>query len=88
MRTKFPSVDLCAEYECFCDYWHAKAGSNAVKVDWDATWRNWIRRAAERASTANGRLTRTELATSEKNFIKAQALKARMSGNTRKELHQ
>lgn len=34
------------------------------------------------------KLTRTELSTSEKNFIKAQALKARMSGNTRKELHQ
>jgi hypothetical protein len=27
----------------FRDYWHAKAGQNAVKLDWDATWRNWCR---------------------------------------------
>jgi hypothetical protein len=27
--------------ECFADYWHAKAGSDACKRDWFATWRNW-----------------------------------------------
>lgn len=31
----------------FADYWKAKGGANARKVDWEATWRNWIRRAAE-----------------------------------------
>jgi hypothetical protein len=29
----------------FRDYWHGKAGSDARKVDWLATWRNWIRRS-------------------------------------------
>lgn len=29
----------------FRDYWHAKAGADARKVDWLATWRNWVRRA-------------------------------------------
>jgi uncharacterized protein YdaU (DUF1376 family) len=29
----------------FRDHWHAKAGKDANKVDWQATWRNWIRRA-------------------------------------------
>jgi DNA-binding Lrp family transcriptional regulator len=29
----------------FKDYWKAKAGAGAVKVDWSATWRNWMRRA-------------------------------------------
>jgi hypothetical protein len=28
----------------FRDFWHAKAGQNAAKMDWDATWRNWCRR--------------------------------------------
>lgn len=29
----------------FKDYWTAKAGKDARKVDWVATWRNWCRRA-------------------------------------------
>jgi len=31
----------------FRDYWIAKAGKDATKADWFATWRNWIRRDAE-----------------------------------------
>jgi uncharacterized protein YdaU (DUF1376 family) len=27
----------------FTDYWKAKTGANAIKLDWDATFRNWIR---------------------------------------------
>lgn len=27
----------------FADYWHAKAGQGATKIDWLATWRNWLR---------------------------------------------
>lgn len=30
----------------FIDYWKAKGGQNATKLDWDATWRNWVRRTA------------------------------------------
>lgn len=30
--------------DSFADYWRAKAGSGAVKLDWFATWRNWVRR--------------------------------------------
>ena len=33
------------EASAFKDYWLAKAGSDGVKNDWDATWRNWVRRA-------------------------------------------
>ncbi len=28
----------------FTDYWHAQPGQKGVKLDWPATWRNWIRR--------------------------------------------
>jgi len=31
----------------FRDYWIAKAGKDAVKLDWDATWRNWLRKAGK-----------------------------------------
>lgn len=30
--------------DSFRDYWLSKAGKDAVKLDWDATWRNWLRR--------------------------------------------
>ena len=49
----------------FRDYWTAKAGANGTKLDWDATWRNWIRRSHEfapkptRARTA-GSLTEAD----------------------------
>lgn len=38
----------------FCDYWSAKAGSSARKLDWDATWRNWCRSDADRNGAPNG----------------------------------
>lgn len=46
MAAELPTVDLDAETRKFRDYWH---GAGKTKVDWRATWRNWIRTAAERA---------------------------------------
>ncbi|WP_233854271.1 hypothetical protein [Paraburkholderia sp. HD33-4] len=31
----------------FADYWHAKPGQLASKLDWLATWRNWCRKARD-----------------------------------------
>lgn len=42
---KHPAVDPIEEMAKFRDYWTAKAGADARKVDWPATWRNWIRNA-------------------------------------------
>ncbi len=33
----------------FRDYWIAKAGKDAVKLNWSATWRNWCRTAKDRS---------------------------------------
>jgi hypothetical protein len=33
------------ELSKFKDYWKAQPGQRGVKLDWDATWRNWIRNA-------------------------------------------
>lgn len=35
--------------ERFRDYWAAKPGKDAAKLDWQATWRNWCRKAIEDA---------------------------------------
>ena len=36
------------EAEKFRNYWIAKSGTGATKLDWDATWQNWILNACER----------------------------------------
>jgi uncharacterized protein YdaU (DUF1376 family) len=33
------------EIEKFRDYWTARTGAGATKLDWAATWRNWVRNA-------------------------------------------
>lgn len=44
-----PNIDPDWEASKFRDYWQAKAGSQAAKVDWKKTWQNWCRTAEERA---------------------------------------
>lgn len=53
-KGKRPELDIAAEGEKFRDFWHSKAGKDARKVDWKATWRNWIRnaRSPDRAQRA------------------------------------
>lgn len=43
-----PGIDAQREAEKFRDFWTAKSGKDATKLDWTATWRNWIRNAADR----------------------------------------
>jgi hypothetical protein len=38
------------EAEKFKNYWSAKTGNGATKLDWEATWRNWIISTVERAN--------------------------------------
>jgi hypothetical protein len=42
------------EAEKFRDYWRAKAGRDATKIDWSATWRNWLRNVLERTPQRPG----------------------------------
>lgn len=35
----------------FRDFWKAKPGKDGCKLDWDATYRNWVRTAADRLPT-------------------------------------
>ena len=52
--------EINREADKFRDYWTAASGRNACKLDWQATWRNWIRsdlrkRPGARNSGRNGR---------------------------------
>ena len=38
-----PTLNIDETAESFKDFWHSKAGASAVKLDWHATWRNWVR---------------------------------------------
>lgn len=57
-----PDLIVAREAEKFRDYWTAKAGKDATKLDWNATWRNWIRNAREEfgRSSASQRESLTE----------------------------
>lgn len=35
------------EFDKFCDYWRAQPGARGRKRDWQATWRNWLRKACD-----------------------------------------
>ena len=36
-------LDVQKTFDGFKDFWVAKAGKDGIKLDWLATWRNWIR---------------------------------------------
>lgn len=46
MRNEHPHVDQNAELAKFHDYWAGVPGAKGRKLDWNATYRNWIRRAS------------------------------------------
>lgn len=46
----FSIRDANREADHFRDYWHAKPGRDGTKLDWPATWRNWIRNSRHRPS--------------------------------------
>ena len=48
-REHCPHVDGKRETEKFIDHWRSKPGKDGRKLDWVATWRNWMRTAEERS---------------------------------------
>lgn len=55
-----PDLDVKDVADRFKDFWVAKAGKDGSKLDWQATWRNWVRNtkaqgfAPARQSTHSG----------------------------------
>lgn len=42
-RKERSDLDPVKVAEKFADYWHSKPGKAGTKLDWQATWRNWVR---------------------------------------------
>lgn len=41
-KSRRPDLNVQEVAERFRNYWHAKSGRDATKLDWSATWRNWV----------------------------------------------
>lgn len=41
----FPADQINSQAEQFRDYWISQPGQKGVKLNWQATWRNWMRNA-------------------------------------------
>lgn len=54
MRVELPDLDTQAEHKRFADHWAAATGRTASKLDWNATWRNWMREANDRQRRRTG----------------------------------
>ena len=48
VRQNCPHVDGKRETERFEDHWRGKPGKDGRKLDWVATWRNWMRTSEDR----------------------------------------
>lgn len=59
-REGFALSAIEAELKCFIDYWIAQPGQKGVKLDWEATFRNWIRRSKQYAKPNAGTRSRAE----------------------------
>ena len=63
-----PDLDPERTWAIFQDHWRGKAGKDGVKLDWLATWRNWVRREGKgnginrRPDGSGGRETKDERA--------------------------
>lgn len=58
VKEGLPAAEVDRETDKFRDYWAAQPGQKGVKLDWQGTWRNWIRRAVEdRGPRGSGKIT-------------------------------
>lgn len=49
-ETLRPDLNPLETADSFRDYWVAKPGKDGVKLDWLATWRNWVRNQRARGA--------------------------------------
>lgn len=73
--------DAQAEAENFCDFWWSKPGAEASKLDWKATWRNWVRNS-RRANGDYRRQTDQPMVSHRDHMERTAALYERMGRTT------
>lgn len=76
-RGNTPNVDGRYETAQFCDYWRAKSGKDATKLDWVLTWQTWMRKAEKDAGrpAPSNRPTASRTSTTDQRCADIQALK-------------
>ncbi len=57
-KTERPDLNLPKTIEDFGDYWRSQAGQKGVKLDWDATFRRWVRNQHVAKGTITGSTTK------------------------------
>jgi hypothetical protein len=87
-RFEFTRTDLDRELEAFSDYWHAKAGANGTKLDWDATLRTWLRNASQRRRGGSGSNGSLAVSQREKDLAAWQAQAAKIEREAAEEEEQ
>jgi hypothetical protein len=59
---QIPDVLARREFEKFGNYWRAKSGADAAKLDWSLTWHTWLLNAQERAGSGRDAETHARIA--------------------------
>jgi len=77
-RALVPAIPIERTTEDFRDYWASKAGQAARKVDWNRTWKRWLRKTSEDMPTNRNR-NGFHLATTDQRALQAQQVKAHLA---------
>ncbi len=76
--------------EEFRDYWISKTGQGATKLNWQATWRNWIRRQrkteTQAANRAQSHAVRQPKRTTKQDWTQAREIAKRHMAGLKKAL--
>jgi uncharacterized protein YdaU (DUF1376 family) len=56
-KTTRPDLKPQSVFDQFKDYWVAQGGSKGTKLDWTATWRNWVRNQRQQFITTQDKPT-------------------------------
>lgn len=80
-------ADPVAASLTFHDYWIAVSGQKGTKLDWSATWRNWVRSDIERQGVKPNGKAKVVWQMSDSELMELAAeRKVSTSGKTRKQL--
>jgi hypothetical protein len=74
------TFDMATQHEKFMNHWLAKSGKDSAKLDWDATWRNWMITAADHQPRSGQRFGHNGIATGANKHHDSQDRRPRITG--------
>lgn len=76
-QTHRPDLDPGTVFDGFRDYWIARPGREGVKLDWFATWRNWVRNQKSNIGGKHGQSPKSKLDIAAEGIARAAAKRER-----------